>query len=302
MTTRRLEGIFAAAVTPISPGLSPDREAIPLLLDFLARRGCHGALLLGTTGEGPSFSPKQRREVFEAAVTIRQVHPDFVLLAGTGTPSLEETIQLTRLSFDVGMDGVVVLPPFYFRNASQEGLFSWFEQVIQAAVPQDGVLLGYHFPNVAGIGFSLDLLQRFKDAFPDQFAGLKDSSGDAEFGKQLGKIFGESLKVFTGNDRLFSEALANQAAGCITAMANLVSPDLRKVWDAFQAGQADLQAQKRVNAARSVFERFPPAPALIKALLSQRHGLPRWSVCPPLMPISAESEAEAMDAMDLIYN
>lgn len=302
MTKRNLEGVLAAAVTPISQGHSPDREGIPLLLDFLAHRGCQGALLLGTTGEGPSFSPYQRRTVFQAAVAIRQVHPDFILLAGTGTPSLEETIQLTRLAFDLGMDGVVVLPPFYFRNASQEGLFRWFEQLIQKAVPHEGALLGYHFPNVAGIGFSLDLLHRLKEAFPDQFAGLKDSSGDAEFGEQLGRNFGKSLKVFTGNDRLFSAALTNQASGCITAMANLISPDLAILWEAHQAGRDDLQAQRRVNAARMVFERFPPAPALIKALLSQRHGLPRWSVCPPLMPISAESEAEAMDAMDLIYN
>jgi 4-hydroxy-tetrahydrodipicolinate synthase len=195
-----------------------------------------------------------------------------------------------------------VLPPFYFRNASQQGLFSWFEQVILRAVPHEGALLGYHFPNVAGIGFSLDLLQRLKDAFPDQFTGLKDSSSDAEFSEQLGRIFGKSLKVFTGNDRLFSTALANQASGCITAMTNLISPDLAILWEAHQAGREDLQTQRRVNAARTVFERFPPAPALIKALLSQRHGLPRWSVCPPLMPIGAEGEAEAMDAMDMIYN
>jgi 4-hydroxy-tetrahydrodipicolinate synthase len=302
LTTHNLEGVFAAAVTPISADHSPDREAIPLLLDFLAHRGCQGALLLGTTGEGPSFSPDQRREVFQAAVAIRQVHPDFILLAGTGTSSLEETVQLTRLAFDLGMDGVVVLPPFYFRNASQQGLFSWFEQVILRAVPHEGALLGYHFPNVAGIGFSLDLLQRLKDAFPDQFTGLKDSSSDAEFSEQLGRIFGKSLKVFTGNDRLFSTALANQASGCITAMTNLISPDLAILWEAHQAGREDLQTQRRVNAARTVFERFPPAPALIKALLSQRHGLPRWSVCPPLMPIGAEGEAEAMDAMDMIYN
>jgi 4-hydroxy-tetrahydrodipicolinate synthase len=89
---------------------------VPRLLDFLARRGCHGALLLGTTGEGPSFAPEERIAIFRAALEVQQTQPAFRLLAGTGTPSLEETIILTRAAFDLGMDGVVVLPPYYFRK------------------------------------------------------------------------------------------------------------------------------------------------------------------------------------------
>jgi 4-hydroxy-tetrahydrodipicolinate synthase len=111
MSRASLSGVYAAAVTPLKPDFSPDADAIPHLLGFLAGRGCHGALMLGTTGEGPSFSPAERDGIWRAAMRVRQEHPDFRLLAGTGTPSLTETIDLTRLAFELGFDGVVTLPP-----------------------------------------------------------------------------------------------------------------------------------------------------------------------------------------------
>jgi 4-hydroxy-tetrahydrodipicolinate synthase len=117
-------------------------------------------------------------------------------------------------------------------------LFAWFSQVIRRAVPTDGALLGYHIPSLSGVPLSLDLLANLKDAFPRQFAGLKDSSVDAEHARALGQRFGTDLLVFSGTDSLFSLALEQGAAGCITALANLRSPDLRKVWDAF-AGRND---------------------------------------------------------------
>src|SRR5512144_2813317 len=121
-----LAGIYAAAVTPLKPDLSPDLDSVHLLLDFLAGRGCHGALLFGTTGEGPSFSAAERGEVWQIAAKWRDSRPSFRLLAGTGSPSLTETEELNRRAFDLGFDAVVSLPPYYYRKASDEGLFRWF--------------------------------------------------------------------------------------------------------------------------------------------------------------------------------
>jgi len=290
---RHLAGVYAAAVTPLQPDNSLDLPGLPGLLDFLANRGCHGALLLGTTGEGPSFAPHERTAVFHAALEVRQAHPDFRLLAGTGTPSLTETLALTRAAFDLGMDGVVVLPPYYYRKVTDEGLFAWFAQVLRQAVPEGGALLGYHIPPVTGVPLSLDLLRRLKEAFPTRFAGIKDSSGDAAFARQLGECFGRELVVLTGNDRLFSLALEAQASGCITAMANVVSPLLRNVWEAFQNGQPARGIQERLNAAREVMERYPPAAPLVKGLLAREHGLPAWAVRPPLVSVSPDMLRQA---------
>ncbi len=291
MTRHSLSGVYAAALTPLHSDSSPDLEAAAPYLAFLAARGCHGALLFGTTGEGPSFSSSERKAVWQTALQVREQHPNFRLLAGTGTPSLTETIELTRAAFDLGCDGVVVLPPYYFRQATDEGLFRWFSELIQKAVPPDGYLLGYNFPGAAGIGFSLELLARLKDAFPVQFAGIKDSSHDSDFARALGQRFRSDLAVFSGTDSDFTLALENQAAGCITAPANLISPGLREIYDAFHSGRDTSAAQARVSKQRHILEKYPPFPPALKALVHRLHGFPHWPVRPPLVDISPESES-----------
>ena len=289
-----LAGVYTAAVTPLKPDSTLDLEAVPVLLRFLASRGSHGALLLGTTGEGPSFSPSERETLLRSARAFRQQAPGFRLLAGTGTPSLGETIDLTKLAFNLGLNGVVVLPPYYFRKVSDDGLFEWFSQVIRKAVPADGCLLGYHIPSVAGVGFSLELIQRLKDAFPIQFAGIKDSSHDADFARSLGERFGADLLVLTGTDSYLQLATKNKAQGCITAAANLISPNLRAVWDAVQAGADPIALQSRVTAERHALEKYPPFAPTLKALMHRLHNLPRWSVRPPLEMLSSEMEEQAL--------
>jgi len=293
MTRHPLSGVYAAAVTPLRADLSPDLDAIAPFLGFLASRGSHGALIFGTTGEGPSFSPTERADVWRAALQVRQQHPDFRLLAGTGTPSLTETIELTRLAFDLGYDGVVTLPPYYFRKATDDGLFNWFKQLIEKAVPKNGYLFGYHFPGVAGIGFSLELLTRLKDSFPLQFAGIKDSSHDEDFSRALGRKFGADLAVFSGTDSDFTLALQNRAMGCITAPANLLSPGLREIYDAFLSNQEISPAQNKVTEQRHVLEKYQPFPPTLKALLAKLYKQPRWPVRPPLVEISRADEEKA---------
>lgn len=293
MTAHTLSGVYAAALTPLKPDSTPDLKPVPAFLAFLANRGCHGALIFGTTGEGPSFSPAERKRVWQTALRVHETHPEFRLLAGTGTPSLQETVDLTKTAFDLGYDGVVVLPPYYFRNAGDDGLFRWFEGVIQKAVPSDGYLLGYHFPGVAGIGFSMALLERLKDAFPVQFAGIKDSSHDPGLASALGKTFGTDLAVFTGTDSYLSMALQNQAAGCITAPANLISPGLRAVYDAFSRDEDLSETQACVTEQRHILEKYTPFPPVLKALLSYKYDFPRWPVRPPLVEMPGEVAEQA---------
>jgi len=300
MTTGHpLAGVYAAAVTPLreQPDSSLDLESVPLLMRFLASRGCHGMVLFGTTGEGPSFSPTEREALMRSARAHRELLPGFRLIAGTGTPSLSETIDLTRLAFDLGYDAVLVLPPYYFRRATDEGLFNWFSEVIKKAVPSEGYLLGYHFPNVAGIGFSIELLARLKDAFPAQFTGIKDSSHDPVLASSLGEKFGSDLVVLTGTDSYLQLAMQNKAAGCITAPANVISPDLREVWDLIQEGKDASEAQMRVTKKRDILDKYPPFPPTLKALLHRLHGLPRWSVKPPLEEISDNMEEQLVNEM-----
>jgi len=295
-----LAGVYAAAVTPLYEQLDPtlDLESVPLLMQFLASRGCHGMVFFGTTGEGPSFSPTERETLMRAARAARESMPGFRLIAGTGTPSLSETIDLTKLAFELGYEGVLVLPPYYFRKATDNGLFTWFSEVIKKAVPSHGFMLGYHIPNVAGIGLSIELLKRLKDTFPTQFAGIKDSSHDANLARNLGEKFGSDLVVLTGTDSYLQLAMQNKAAGCITAPANIISPDLREVWDLINQGKDSTDALARVKTQRDILDKYPPFPSTLKALLHRLHGFPRWSVRAPLESISQELEEQVMQEFE----
>ena len=300
-----LAGVYAAAVTPLRAASlngnksdsNIDLESIPVLLNFLSSRGCHGAVLFGTTGEGPSFSPSEREAVMRAASACRDQLPGFRLIAGVGTPSLSETIELTRLAFDLGYDAALALPPYYFRNASEDGLFDWFSELITKAVPPDQYLLGYHFPGVAGIGFSINLLARLKDAFPVQFAGIKDSSHDADLTRNLGEKFGYDLVVLTGTDSYVQLAMENKAAGCITAPANIISPYLRNVWDLIIEGKDVSAAQAQVTELREILDKYPPFPPTLKAMLHRLHGLPRWHVKPPLVEVTKAMEEQLVSEL-----
>jgi 4-hydroxy-tetrahydrodipicolinate synthase len=298
MLTHRLSGIYAAAVTPLKPDFSIYLGAIPPLLDFFAKRGCHGVLLFGTTGEGPSFSPQERIEASKTAMMVKQAYPDFKLFMGVGTPSLDETVSLTKAAFEIGFDGVLSLPPYYFRKVSDDGLFTWFSEVIKRAVPGDGAFFAYHIPSVSGVAVSPDLMARLKDAFPAQFMGVKDSSGDAEYGKALCDRFGDDLIVYCGTDPLLQNALKHGGGGAITAPANLFSPELRQMWDAHVGGTDSSAIQKRIETYRTILDKYQPAPASLKALLARMHNLPNFPVRPPVMPISKEVEDLAYSELE----
>lgn len=298
-TSHPLAGVYAAAVTPLTASGAPDLSALPGFLSFLAERGCHGALLLGTTGEGPSFSSNERVAIWTAAAEWRKDHADFRLFAGTGTPSLTESIALNQAAFDLGFEAALVLPPYFFRNANENGLFDWYAQLIEASVPAGRWLLGYHIPAVSGVPLSLPLLQRLAAAYPDRFGGLKDSSGDLN----SAKAFAAGLPgkaVLVGNDHLLWPGLQAGAAGCITALANLRSPELHAIYEAFIWNQDGAPRQLALDPIRAAMEAMPPAPAYLKALLHAQHNFPLWPVRAPLQDFTAAQTEAALAAVQTI--
>lgn len=292
-----LSGVYAAAITPLTARNEPDLAAWPGFLAFLAERGAHGALLLGTTGEGPSFSVAERLAILKAGAQACPV--EFKLMAGTGTPSLTESIALNQVAFELGYEAVVVLPPFFFRNASEEGLFAWYAELIERSVPVGRWLLGYHIPAVSGVALSIALLRRLHAAYPDQFAGLKDSTGDLN----SAKAYADSLPgcaVLIGNDKLLAPGMQVGAAGCITALANLRSAELRAIYETFLWNDDPSERQAALDPIRSAMDAMPSAPAYLKALLHAQHDFPLWPVRAPLQDFSAEQTKRALGALQAI--
>src|SRR5690606_38934031 len=211
------DGVYAAVVTPYdATSQTPSPEQLAACLGQLARQGCHGALLAGTTGEGPSLSTAERAALFQAAAGANS---GLTLLAGTGAASLDDALTLTRAAFDAGCDAAVIIPPFFFRGADDDGLFDFFAAVIRQSVPTDGAVLLYHNPVAAAVGLSVELIARLRDAFPEQVVGIKDSSQDWEHTRTLLETL-PGFQVFVGDDRLLADNLAGGGAGSITLIAN----------------------------------------------------------------------------------
>ncbi len=292
---RELRGVYAAAVTPLTADLTPDLAALPALLDFLAQRGCHGALLLGTTGEGTSFSVAEHLDVLREGLRYRDTaRPEFRILAGTGAASLTDAIAITHGAFDLGADAVVTLPPFYYKGPSPAGLVAYYDALVRAAVPADGRLLGYHIPQMSGVALPAETLRTLRERFPRQFYGIKDSQDD--LAHTLGVIEGvPGLGVFAGSDSIMAATLAAGSAGAITALANVTSPLNRALWDAHQAGDTPAveAAQAKLVRARQVVKGLS-GPGLQKATLADLFGFPLWPVRPPLEPLEAGKRATAV--------
>lgn len=292
---RALPGVYAAAVTPLTAALAPDPAALPPLLDFLAERGCHGVLLLGTTGEGTSFSVAEHLDVLRAGLHYRDTaRPGFRILAGTGAPNLTDAIAMTRGAFDLGADAVVVLPAFYYKGVSAAGLLAYYDALLQAAVPADGRLLGYHIPQMSGVALPAETLQALRARYPRQFFGIKDSQDDrAHSLGLLEQVAG--LGLFAGSDSLMADTLAAGSAGAITALANVTAPLNRAVWDAHHAGEAATvaAAQAKLVQARQIVKGLS-GPGLMKAALAELFGFPLWPVRPPLEPVEPAKRAAAI--------
>jgi 4-hydroxy-tetrahydrodipicolinate synthase len=279
-----LAGVYAATPTPLGTDGRPALGDVAALLAHVRRVGCHGALILGTTGEGPSFGLDERLAILEAAAAARDAAPGLRLLAGTGAAALPDAVALTRRAIELGYDAQVVLPPFYFKAIEPAGLTDWHLRLADAIGDEARVLL-YHIPAVSGVAVPVETVRELRDAAPTVFVGIKDSSSNLEHTRELCAIAG--LSVFTGTDSHLAECLAAGGAGAITALANVCGGLVRAVFDGGTAAQVAALSQ-----ARAIFETYPSV-AAVKALVHREAGLPWWPVRPPLRDLRPE-EARAL--------
>src|SRR3954447_12867218 len=220
-------GVFSAALTPLTADLAPDHARFTAHCRRLLEEGCDGIALLGTTGEANSFSTGERQALLEAAVAAA-IAPDR-LLPGTGVTALTETVALTRHALSLGVATVVMLPPFYYKGVSEDGLFASYAEVVErVADPRLRVVL-YHIPQVSAVPITFPVIERLRAAFPGTFAGIKDSSGDFANMTAPGQRF-PGLAVLAGPAPLMLPLLRKGGAGCITATSNLVAADLAFVF------------------------------------------------------------------------
>lgn len=296
MTAPFPTGVFCASVTPFNVDLSPDLGLFTSHCRRLLDDGCTGIAMLGTTGEANSLSSRERMDLLEAAVKSG-ISPG-QLLPGTGVAAFTETVELTKHALAQGVQTVVMLPPFYYKGVSDDGIVAAYSEVIErVADPRLRVVL-YHIPQMSAVPLSLDVIGRLRERFPEIVVGIKDSSGDfANMSAILERFPGFSL--LAGADPLMLSLLPKGGAGCITATSNLVGADLATVFhgyaDAAQQPKV-AAAQERIVVARNAVSRYAQM-ASIKALLAKRDRHEGWlRQRPPLTPLSAQETAEVQAA------
>ena len=285
-------GVFSAACTPLHADLTPDHDAFVAHCRDLLANGCTGIAMLGTTGEANSFSADERRALLDSAV--EGGIPPSALLPGTGVAAMTETVALTKHALAAGVSTVVMLPPFYYKGLSDDGLFASYAAIVERIADARLRVVLYHIPMFSAVPIPIPVIARLREAFPGVFVGLKDSSGDLGNMKALVEAF-PGFAVLAGADPLLLPLLQAGGAGCITAASNLVSADLAVIYrhhadpahtEAVQAAHA------RAVAMRNRVSQFAQI-ASIKALLAERTGNPDWRmVRPPLLPLNEDERSK----------
>ena len=286
MSDSKLQGVIAAIATAVQTGGMPDCERSTALARFLLANGCDGLNVLGTTGEATSFSADQRMAVMSAYRAAGL--PMDRLMVGTGAAALADAIALTRHAAELGFAGALVLPPFYYKGVPDEGLIAYIETIVKATAATPIPLYLYHFPAQSGLPWHVGLIKRMLEAYGDRIAGLKDSSGDMAYAREVADV-AEGFKVFPSTEAALMEAREGTFAGCISATANLNADLCAQAWRT-----GDAAALEDAVAIRKLFDGRQLVPG-VKALLAHIHGDPTWAwVQPPLFGYSrAEQTALA---------
>ncbi len=288
-------GVNAAVLTPMRDDLSIDLERMAAHCRWLLANGCNGLGVLGTTGEANSIGIEERIETMQGLAGLGI--PAAKLMPGTGTPALTDTVKLTRAAAALGCRGALLLPPFFYKNPSDDGLFAYFSEVVQRVGGGIKIYL-YHFPAQSAVPFGIDLIGRLLTAYPGVFAGIKDSSGDWANTRGYADNFAkDGFEVYAGDDSLLQRLLRANGAGCITAAANVNCAIAAEVYANWDNAKGDA-AQVMLTSTRSAVTSVPLIPGL-KALKARHTGDAAWTnIRPPHLKLSAEDVEKIQAAMD----
>jgi 4-hydroxy-tetrahydrodipicolinate synthase len=290
-------GVWAPAVTPFHSDLSPDPDRYLRHAKWLLSNGCSGLAVFGTNSEANSLNAEERMGLLEHLVGNGV--PASSLMPGTGCCALTDTVKLTAHAAGLNCAGALMLPPFYYKGVSDEGLFRSYSEVIERVGNARLRVYLYHIPQVAQVGITLALVERLLKRYPETIAGIKDSSGDWNNTQALLDAYrGSSFGVFAGSESFLLANMRNGGVGCISAMANVNSAAIHGVYENWQVANADA-LQQGVTATRAIVQKYPVIPSL-KAIVARGFGDDGWvTVRPPLVELTAaqrESLAADLDS------
>ena len=297
--SQRIRGVLAPVVTPFRADLSPDCERFVRHCQWLLSQNC-GLAVFGTNSEANSMSAAERMKLLDtlvaAGIDCSRTMP------GTGCCSLTETVELSAHAVKRGCAGVLMLPPFYYKAVSEEGLYRYFSEVVQRVGDTRLKVYLYHIPSVAIVDITPKLVERLRKAYPNAIAGMKDSSGDWNNTKTFLDAFAETARqaptaraartfdVFVGSESFLLANMRNGGVGTISATANVNPAAIHKLYAEWNTVDAD-QQQLKLDVVREVFSsrKFPSMIAALKQAIAFYGNDPNWArVRPPLVELTTK--------------
>lgn len=277
----RFEGVLVVMTTPLHENQAVDEAALRALVRHVLAGGVHGIVALGSAGEFAALTDEQKRRVI--GITVDEVAGRVPVIVGTGEPGTRPAVQMTRTAADLGADGALVVPPFYYRP-TREAIIDYYRAVAaEGGLP----ILLYNIPGFTKVDLTLDVVQALLDE--PNVVGIKDSSGNLQFHRSLCTTCrSERFTVVTGSDgMLFAELVAGND-GCISPGSNLVPGWFVALWDAFHAGDwaEAWRIQERIQALHAGI-RAGAFPAAIKGALSCM-GMGGITMAAPTAPVTPE--------------
>lgn len=297
MSSKKMSGVVAPILTPFNDDLSFAPDLYVSHARWLLDNGINYISPFGTTGEALSMSVDERITAVDSLID-GGLDPK-VLMPGAGLCNLPETVKLCRHAAGRGCAAVMTLPPFFFKNARDEGLFQYFVELVDRVDHPDLKICLYHIPPMAAVGFTPALTTRLVERFPDIVVAYKDSSGDFDNTRAIIRA-APSLAVFPGSETFLRAGLEHDAVGCISATCNINPAGIRQVFDvATGTAEGDLDAlDQAMVAMRREVEGYAPIPGM-KGLIAKQRNEPRWNnVRPPFIAATAvDSEKLASSVM-----
>ena len=289
--SQRIRGVLAPVVTPFKADLAPDRERFISHCQWLLSQNC-GLAPFGTTSEGNSLSTKERISLLDALLAAGI--DSSRMMPGTGCCAITETRELTAHAIKHGCAGVLMLPPFYYKDVTEEGLYRYFNEVVQRVGDARLQIYLYHIPPVAIVGITPKLVERLLKAYPNTIAGMKDSSGDWNNTETFLETFaGSGFDIFVGSESFLLANMRNGGVGTISATANVNPAAIHAVYAKCARNQTSEleQEQAQLNVVREVFSnrKFPSLIAAVKQAIAIYADDPEWArVRPPLVELTTD--------------
>lgn len=291
--TKRLSGVLSPVVTPFNDDLSPNADRLIQQCKWLLSQNV-GLAVFGTNSEANSLSVEEKIMLLDALVdagvdTTR-------MMPGTGCCALTDTVKLTAHAAKLGCAGTLMLPPFYYKDVSDEGIFASFAEVIERVGNDSLRIYLYHIPPIAQVGFSLDLIERLVTRYPKTVVGIKDSSGNWDNTLSMLERQWDDFRIFVGSESLLLANMRNGGAGCISATANINPAAIDQLYQNWQGDDADAQ-QQALDDIRDTVMAYPMIPAL-KATVAEFSGDETWrSVRPPLVNLGKDQSTALVAAL-----